>query len=368
MSTLKVTSLSSLNQLPKEHWNEINHTSSTLLDWHFLNDLELSSCVSNKAGWTPHHLMIDDFGGVLPSYLKSHSWGEFVFDWNWAEAYERHGLEYYPKLVTTIPFTPVSGDKLVSDTLTQVEIVNAVINHCKFYDIHSWHLLFCQKMTTPHPELFERHTIQFHWFNRNYADFDAFLSTFTARQRKNVRKERQSIVDQGIEVTHYSGADITNELLDYFFIAYQSSYLKRQHTPHLNRDFFKRLITNLPDNVLLMMASKEDEFVASAFYIIDDKQLLGRYWGCSEEVNNLHFELCYYQGIDYCIKHGLELFNPGAQGEHKIKRGFEPVTTYSYHWVANDDFRPAIKEYCKEECEQLAHYKEECKQLLPFKQ
>lgn len=364
---MKITTFPSLNKYSETDWNEVNHSNSTLLNWHFLNDLELSTCVSDKAGWSPHHLAIGENEGLLPSYLKEHSWGEFVFDWDWAEAYERHGLDYYPKLVTAIPFTPVSSEKLISQTLTQPEIIEAVISHCKFYDIHSWHLLFCQKMTKPHPDLFERHTVQFHWFNRNYADFDAFLSTFTARQRKNVRKERQSIIDQNIEITHYSGADITNELLDYFFIAYQSSYLKRQHTPHLNRDFFVRLIANLPDRVLLMMASHDDEFVASAFYIIDDNQLLGRYWGCSKEVNNLHFELCYYQGIDYCIKHGLTLFNPGAQGEHKIKRGFEPVTTYSYHWIANDDFRPAIKDYCEQECEQLAHYKDQCKTLLPFK-
>lgn len=365
---MKITTLPSLKQCLETDWNEVNHSTSTLLDWHFLNDLELSDCVSDNAGWLPHHIMLGDKEGILPSYLKSHSWGEFVFDWNWAEAYERYGLDYYPKLVTTIPFTPVSNDKLISKTLTQIDIVDAVIKHCKFYDITSWHLLFCPKMSSPHPDLFERHTIQFHWFNRNYSDFDHFLSTFTARQRKNVRKERQSIIDQNIEITHYCGADITNELLDYFFIAYQSSYLKREHTPHLNRDFFERLIASLPEKILLMMASRDGEFVASAFYIIDDNQLLGRYWGCSQEVNNLHFELCYYQGIDYCINNGLDLFNPGAQGEHKIKRGFEPVTTFSYHWIANDGFRPAIKDYCEQECEQLAQYKEQCKAMLPFKQ
>lgn len=364
---MKLTSLSSLNKLPEDDWNNIGQVSSTILNWKFLNNLELSRCVNDKTGWSSHHLVINDNLGVLPSYLKSHSWGEFVFDWSWAEAFERHGLDYYPKLVTTIPFTPVNSDKLLSHTLAQTDVVDAVITHCKANNIHSWHLLFCQKMDIPHPDLFERHTVQFHWFNRSYNEFDDFLATFTARQRKNVRKERQSIIDQGIEIIHYNGDEITNELLDYFFIAYQSSYLKRQHTPHLNRDFFARVIADIPDKILIMMASRDGKFVASAFYIIDDNQLLGRYWGCSEEVNNLHFELCYYQGIDYCIEHDLSVFNPGAQGEHKIKRGFEPVTTYSYHWVANDDFRPAIKDYCEQECEQLAHYKEQCKTLLPFK-
>jgi len=365
---VKITAFSSLAHYLETDFNEINHSRSTLLDWHFLNALELSSCVSDKTGWLPHHLSIGKKEGLLPSYLKTHSWGEFVFDWSWAEAYERHGLSYYPKLVTTIPFTPVSSDKLISHTLTQPEIIDAVIKHCQTHHIHSWHLLFCQKMTSPHPDLFERHTVQFHWFNHEYSNFDEFLSTFTARQRKNVRKERQSIINQNIKIEHYSGVDITDELLDYFFIVYQSSYFKRQHTPHLNRDFFARLINSLPDKVLLIMAIRDERFVASAFYIVDDNQLLGRYWGCSEEVNNLHFELCYYQGIDYCIKHGLAIFNPGAQGEHKIKRGFEPVITYSYHWVANHDFRPAIKDYCEQECEQLVSYQKQCEKLLPFKQ
>jgi len=367
-AVLKLTPLTQLNQISETAWQSLNQSGSVLLDWHFLNDLELSHCVSGEAGWTPHHLLVDDGEGVLPSYIKTHSWGEFVFDWNWAEAYERYGLAYYPKLVTTIPFTPITSDKLLSHNLTQSDVVEQVIAHCQSHGINSWHLLFCQPMENTHPDLFERHTIQFHWFNRGYGCFDDFLSNFTARQRKNVRKERQSIVEQGIEISHYTGAEINDELLDYFYIAYQSSYVKRDHQPHLNRDFFARLISHLPNNILLMMASRDGKFVASAFYIIDDNQLYGRYWGCSEEVNNLHFELCYYQGIEYCIKHGLTVFNPGAQGEHKIKRGFEPVTTYSYHWLAHGGFRDAIKNYCQQECEQLALYKRECAQLLPFKQ
>lgn len=365
---MKITALEQLNQLTETDWKSLNQSVSPLLDWHFLNDLELSHCVSGETGWTPHHLVVGELEGVLPSYLKTHSWGEFVFDWNWAEAYERNGLDYYPKLVTTVPFTPITSDKLVSQTLQQSAVIESAIAHCESHGIHSWHLLFCDPMDNTPPNLFERHTVQFHWFNRDYETFDDFLATFTARQRKNVRKERQSIVNQGIDITHYLGGDITDELLDYFLLAYQSSYVKRGHQPHLNRDFFVRLLSHLPDKVLLMMASREGIFVASAFYIIDENALYGRYWGCSEEVNNLHFELCYYQGIEYCIEHGLAVFNPGAQGEHKIKRGFEPVTTYSYHWIAHLGFRDAIKNYCQQEREQLAIYKEQCAQLLPFKQ
>lgn len=365
---MNISALNQFNQLTKQAWKSLNQSDSTLLDWHFLNDLELAGCVSDEAGWTPHHLMVGDHEGVLPSYLKTHSWGEFVFDWNWAEAYERYGVEYYPKLVTTVPFTPITSDKLVSQSLSQSSVVDSVIEYCKSQGINSWHMLFCQPMEHSHPELFERHTVQFHWFNRGHDSFDDFLSTFTARQRKNVRKERLSVVNQGIEIQHFRGGDITPELLDYFFKAYQSSYHKREHQPHLNREFFEQFITHLPDNVLLMMASRDGEFVASAFYIVDDDALYGRYWGCSEEVNHLHFELCYYQGIEYCIKHNLAVFNPGAQGEHKIKRGFEPVTTYSYHWIAHEGFSDAIRDYCNDECQQLAVYKKQCGEALPFKE
>lgn len=367
---MKLTSLDTFNQIPSSDFRRISSSKSPLLASSFFNCLETSGCIGDGTGWWPNHLLLSDevgLQGIIPAYIKSHSWGEFVFDWSWAEAYEQHGLEYYPKLVCTIPFTPISSDKLISTSLGHGDVLEKLTDHCLEQAIHSWHMLFCPRIEKLPINVFERHTVQFHWFNRDYTDFDDFLSYFTARKRKNTHKERQSITEQGIEVRHFSGHEIGEKELDFFFLCYQQPYLKRGHKPHLNKLFFALLVERFADNILLIVAMHRNRYVASALFIVDDKQLYGRYWGCVEEFDNLHFELCYYQGIEFCIENKMACFNPGAQGEHKIRRGFEPVITYSYHWVSNVAFRAAIKDFCYRERQHLQRYFNACQKALPFK-
>jgi len=367
---VKLTINDSISKISVEDWQHLNSSNSPFLDDQYFRALEQSGSVGGNSGWVPHHVMFeqdDELLGVLPSYVKSHSWGEFVFDWNWAQAFEQHGVAYYPKLVSTIPFTPISSTKLLSNTLKQDAVVDQMIEHCNAQSFNSWHLLFCRKMEVTRDDVFERHTVQFHWFNRDYRDFEHFLSGFVARKRKNVRKERSSIATQGLEIRRFSASEIGEVELDFFYRCYQQSYFKRDHTPHLSKAFFAQIFNGLADNILLIIASHQQQYVASALFLFDDAQLFGRYWGCVEEFNNLHFELCYYQGIEFCIAQGLQSFNPGAQGEHKIKRGFEPVLTYSYHWVKEPAFRSAIEDFCQRERQHLQVYFEQCQQALPFK-
>jgi len=361
--------LKAFSSITATEWGELNHSSNPFLSYEFLNALEESNSANIDRGWQPHHLKLFDdqnIQGVLPLYLKNHSWGEYVFDWDWAEAYQRNGFEYYPKLVSTIPFTPVPSHKLVSTSIQHHEVLAPLIDYCTEQNIGSWHLLYCPKIETLPADVYERNTVQFHWFNQQYQSFDHYLATFTSRKRKNTRKERESIVKQGITIRRVT--NISKAELDFFYLTYQLTYLKRQHTPHLTFEFFEKIVATMADNILLVIASHEGKDIACALFFYDDTQLYGRYWGCSETFHNLHFELCYYQGIEFCIEKGLNSFNPGTQGEHKIQRGFEPVLTHSYHWVKQAEFKPSIKDFCKREQEHMRHYMKHCRDALPFKQ
>jgi len=303
-------------------------------------------------------------------YIKQHSWGEYVFDWAWADAYQKHNEPYYPKLVATIPFTPISTAKLMTNEVELPQVFSALSEHCLMQNINSWHILYTNEMDKQPQKLnnvFHRNTVQFHWFNRQYHEFSDFLSTFTARKRKNVNKERLSIAQQNIKVRRILGKDITQEELSFFYLTYQLTYIKRGHSPHLTVDFFTRALKSLTNNILLVIASINDCDIACAWFFFDEQQLYGRYWGCTQTHNNLHFELCYYQGIEFCIEQKLQTFNPGAQGEHKIQRGFEPVLTHSYHWIKHLGFRAAIQQFCQQEQQQMRRYLTHCQQFLPFK-
>jgi len=366
--------ISNFSHIPENEWAGVNTTNSPFLSYAFFEALEVSESASINTGWQPHHLTLKQSVGdaekieaVLPLYLKSHSWGEYVFDWDWAHAYEQNNLDYYPKLVSTIPFTPVNSNKLLSNTLTHSDILQPLSDYCREHNIASWHMLFCPKIENLPADVYERNTVQFHWFNKDYKSFDDYLNTFTARKRKNTKKERASIAKQGITVRQVKGSDITKAELDFFYLTYQLTYLKRQHSPHLSHSFFERIIEKMPDNILLIIARTNDEDVACALFFYDDTHLYGRYWGCSQSFSNLHFELCYYQGIEFCIEHNLQCFNPGTQGEHKIQRGFEPVLTYSYHWIKHEGFKPAIKDFCLREQQHMLDYSQQCALSLPFK-
>ena len=368
---IKVDFLNNIDKITTSDWQTLNNSSCPFLCYDFFNALEKSQSVSNKQGWQPHHLVTtinNEVTAIMPMYLKSHSWGEYVFDWDWADAFKRNGINYYPKLVATIPFTPVSSDKLLSSQLKINDLFEPLIEHCQQENINSWHILYCDEIKRDLPEdIYQRNTVQFHWFNRNYKTFDDYLSTFTSRKRKNTRKERLSILEQDIKIRQLKNSEITQQDLDFFYLTYQLTYLKRGHQPHLSYDFFKQLLANMTDNILLLIASNEQEDIACALFFYDDSQLYGRYWGCTKKVNNLHFELCYYRGIEFCIQNKLRSFNPGTQGEHKIQRGFEPVLPHSYHWIKHPHFKAAIKSFCQQEQAYMLTYQQQCQQLLPFK-
>jgi len=386
---MKAQFVNSLDKIDELTWQSFIDSNSPFSNYQYFKALETSLSVCSDKGWQPHHLLVSELKSgseldpknihtILPMYIKQHSWGEYVFDWSWADAFKEHNVPYYPKLVATIPFTPISTTKLltsnqkISDSeISQTEIFSVLTKHCKEQNINSWHMLFTpaiEETAVIPDDVYQRNTVQFHWFNQQYQNFDEFLITFTARKRKNVKKERLSIAQQNIEIRQILGKDITPEELSFFYLTYQLTYLKRGHTPHLSASFFNQILKSLPDNILLVIASIEGKDIACAWFFFDDKQLYGRYWGCTDKVSNLHFELCYYQGIEFCIKYKLEAFNPGAQGEHKIQRGFEPVLTHSYHWIKHSAFRPAIQEFCQQEQKQMQHYLKQCQQLLPFKQ
>jgi len=340
----------------------------------FLSTLEQTGICGDGAGWQPEHLQLSSEGQELwmPMYAKTHSWGEYVFDWSWANAYEQHGLPYYPKLVAAIPYTP----SLVARTNHPLsrsqtgELAAAIEDRVMTQAYSGAHLLFPDADTARHWRTTgwaERSDVQFHWKNRNYRDFDDFLDRFSSRKRKNTRKERRSISEQGLTMSCYEGADITPDILHRFYVFYHATYLKRGRQGYLNRAFFEQLLTRQPETMVLFMAFEGDDAVAGALCFRDNTTLYGRYWGCLAEYTNLHFETCYYQGIDYCIRHGLERFDPGTQGEHKVARGFEPILTHSYHWLAHPDFRQAVQRFCDEEATMVAHYREQMIEALPFK-
>lgn len=382
---MQITFCDSIEKITAGDWNRLNTSLCPLTSYEFFKTLEVSQSVSCVRGWQPHHMVIESdnmIAGIMPLYLKQHSWGEYVFDWDWAKAFEDNNIAYYPKLVATIPFTPLSSSKLFSNKFSLLEVFPSLINHCQQNEINSWHVLFCPEVDESSqlkgvnksseanklPEdVYQRHTVQFHWFNRGYANFDEFLATFTSRKRKNTRKERASIKQQDINIRRLQGKNITPRDIDFFYLTYQLTYLKKGHQPHLNADFFQNIFSNLQENTLLIIASHNNEDVACALFFYDDKQLYGRYWGCRESFKNLHFELCYYQGIAFCIENNLQCFNPGTQGEHKIQRGFEPILTNSYHWIKHLAFKDAVKNFCLLEREHMQKYQLECQQALPFK-
>lgn len=355
----------------------------------FLQALADSGSVGPNTGWRPEHINVEGtcfqekatILASMPTYAKDHSWGEYVFDWAWANAYERNGLDYYPKLVSTIPFSPVTGPKvrfaeqdgvqLDQRELSQ-QLVGKVLARVDELNASSWHLLFPDAQTLAnfsHPELMLRSGVQFHWFNHAYQCFDDFLATFVSRKRKMVRKERRSMGEQNIGIEILEGAEIDAGLWAFFFRLYQNTYMKRSGSGgYLTADFFVRLGATLAENMAMAVASKDGERIACALYFHDEDTLYGRYWGCVREYEFLHFELCYYQGIDYAITNKLQKFDAGAQGEHKVLRGFEPVETHSLHWIKHLGFAEAIGKFLEQERRDNTRYIASARSVLPYKQ
>lgn len=381
---MKITFIDSIQDCNSCDWNRLWQQTCAngypFLRYEFLAALEDSHSVSSEQGWQPHHLIIHNSDGeliaALPLYIKSHSWGEYVFDFVWAEAYQRAGLDYYPKLVNAVPFTPCKGPRLLHDESLKSDILwpqisDALDHECRRLSLSGWHSLFLpldnsRQLQTRYPQ---RLGCQFHWYNRDYRSFDDFLAQMNSRKRKVIKKERRQISAQKIVFEIKTGTDITPDEWRKFHQFYQLTYAKRSgHGGYLSEEFFQALGINMAGSIVLICAYNSDQkLIAAALNLRDKECLYGRYWGCLEEYNFLHFETCYYQGIDYAIAEGLTRFDAGAQGEHKIARGFEPVLTYSNHAIVEPRFQPAVKEFVQREASDIQSYQRDACNFLPFK-
>jgi predicted N-acyltransferase len=380
---VQIRFISSIHEVHSHHWNLLCPADYPFVRHEFLAALEDSGSIAVNTGWQAHHLLVEQDGeliAAMPGYLKTHSYGEYVFDWAWADAYRRYGLEYYPKWINAIPFTPCQGERLLTSTDYQSPellalIADALTNACVKQQYSGWHCLFPGMALSEQLQTqgaMQRKGCQFHWFNRHYQDFEGFVATMSSRKRKNILKERRQVQEQGFEFQVKTGAQLTPDDWTTFYALYRNTYLKRSgHSGYLSAGFFQQLGATMSGNLVLISASKIDDadkqVMAAALFVRDSNTLYGRYWGCFEEYQFLHFETCYYQGIDYAITNQLQRFDGGAQGEHKIARGFEPVITYSNHWIKEPGFRTAIGQFLQEESEQIHRYAEQAQQLLPFK-
>jgi len=372
--------LTSLKQISPAQWNHITGTGYPFLRHEFLYGLEKTLCTTAETGWQPCHLLLRQGGelaAVMPLYLKSHSYGEYVFDWSWADAWRQSGLAYYPKLVTAIPFTPATGPRLCTAVgMDEDQCLRAALGAVKKLatqrDISSWHLLFPEEALSEKllaAGLPRRAATQFHWFNEGFNCFEDFLATFNSRKRKALNKERRRVTEQGLVLKTLRGQDIGPQQWEQFYHFYQLTYAKRSgHSGYLSREFFVDTAAGMGDQVVMVLAYLETQAVAGALYFRSSDTLYGRYWGCEQEYDCLHFEACYYQGIEYCIANKLARFDPGAQGEHKIQRGFRPITTWSNHWIADARLAAAVGDFTRREARHNEEYRQAATQMLPFKE
>lgn len=359
-------------------WNALGAAPYPFLRHEFLAALEREGCLGEAYGWLPQHLAaVDPAGrlvGAVPLYLKFNSYGEFVFDWSWADAYQRHGLRYYPKLVSASPYTPATGPKLLlhpeAPPETRQVLVQAALALAERLGVSSLHWLFTLPGETDLLEqdgFLRRVGCQFHWRNHGYADFDQYLGEFASAKRKNIRKERRSVSDAGVGFRLLDGHSASERDWAVFHAFYESTFDRRGGIPTLSLGFFQAIAQAMPDSVLLVMAEHAGAPVAAAFCLVGEDTLYGRHWGCAGQFDKLHFEACYYQGLDFCIARGLQRFEPGAQGEHKIARGFLPVETLSAHWIADPRFGKAIAQHLEYEREGMVDYMAEMQSRSPFR-
>ncbi len=357
-------------------WDALDTAGNPFLRHAFLEALESSGCVGEDAGWVPRHLLLRDDGGRLagavPRYLKSHSWGEFVFDWNWAQASIQAGLEYYPKLVSAVPFTPVTGPRLLvaRDSAHQrPNLAHRLLESTRREGVPVTQVNF----TTPEDQaaleaagFLTRHDCRFQWRNRGYRDFDDFLDGFRAEKRKKLRRERRRVAEAGVTFATLPGGDVAPDLWQAIFGFSEQTFLRHGNAHYLTADFLALVAGRLPGAIMVKLALLAGEPVAAAIFFHDDRWLYGRYWGASRQVDCLHFEACYYQGIEWCIERGLDGFDPGTQGEHKLARGFEPTLTRSAHWFAHPGLSSAIGRYLERERDAVVQYIETAGEHLPF--
>jgi predicted N-acyltransferase len=370
--------LDSISDIDAHSWNALAGTSQPFLRHEFFLALEESGCVSPRTGWASQHLVIDDEHGhpaaALPLFRKAHSRGEFVFDFSWAGAYSQHGLQYYPKLLTAVPFTPVGGSRLLirpdvdAAALTQ-RLIGDAVKYATREEFSSWHILFPTEQTAAalhQAGLILRRDCQFHWFNNGYESFDAFLTTFTAEKRKKAKRERRRVAEAGIEFDTRLGGEMDDPLWSVVYRFYADTFHRHGHEPYLNLDFFKRIAAAMPEQIMLKIARIGSEPIAVAIFFVGADALFGRYWGAGGNYHSLHFETCYYQGIEYCIEHKLNRFEPGTQGEHKVPRGFVPTLTHSAHFIRDPRFAAAIRDFADREAQGVDEYAAAVNEHVPY--
>jgi uncharacterized protein len=369
--------LSGLREVAAADWDRlamVDSAAQPFVGHAYLSLLEETGCVGPDTGWQPCHLTLwrgERLAGALPLYLKGHSWGEYVFDWAWAEAYARAGLDYYPKLVAAVPFTPVAGPRLLAEDQTAAEaLAQAALAFARRHRVSSFHCLFPRAQDLAawrRPGLMERSGLQFHWRNAGYASFENFLARLDHAHRKKIRQERRKVRDAGIRFQRLSGSEAGEADWAFFHRCYRETYRRHRSTPYLDLAFFMGLGARLPDRVVLIQALREGRPVAAALNLNDGERLYGRWWGALEFHPGLHFETCYYQAIEHAIATGLQVFEGGAQGEHKLARGLTAVPTHSVHWLAHPEFARAVGDYLDREAEGIARYADELNERGPYK-
>ncbi|MFK8031963.1 MAG: GNAT family N-acetyltransferase [Gammaproteobacteria bacterium] len=408
MKKYAVSFIDSITQARRDDWQRLAATDNPFISYDYLSALETTGATGEGTAWKPHHALVHDQNGVLvaatPLYIKDDSWGEFVFDFAWAEAHHRNGIAYYPKLVTAVPYTPVAGPRLLvgkvdsgdaqsgdaqsgdaesrdaesggnesgANRLAAINaLLKAVEEKVESLDGSSWHMLF------PNPEsraLLEsksdyivRKDCQFHWRNKDYTSFDHYLSHFRSSRRKKTRRERRKVAEAGIHVQLLHGSDMTQEQWEAFYELYASTFYARGRAPYFDLAFFTTIARSDLINIRVCFGLRDEQTIAASMFFETDTTLYGRYWGTREFVDGLHFELCYYQGIEYCIEKKLHTFDPGVQGEHKIARGFQASPSWSVHWLRFPPFADAIRNHVELESGHVKEYAEQVDQHLPFR-
>jgi len=372
MNTFEVAE--SLARIPVGEWNHLAG-GDPFLSHEFLSALHETGCAAGATGWHPQYLLLRSgaaLAGAMPLYLKEHSYGEYVFDWAWADAYHRHGIAYYPKLLSAIPFTPVTGARLLAATDTDRDrLIRGALELARKLGVSSLHCLFptaaearrlCKQGMMP------RTTVQFHWTNHDYANFDAFLASFSHDKRKKVKQERRKTADAGIRFRWLEGDEIREQDWAFFHRCYRQTYREHRSTPYLNLEFFCRIGAALPRHLVLILAERDDAPIAAALNVRSGSRLCGRHWGALQHHPALHFETCYYQGIEYCIARGIATFEGGSRGEHKLARGLLPVETCSAHWLAHPEFAAAVDQFLARETHGMKQYVDEMTDRSPFRQ
>lgn len=374
---MQARELASIDDVAPARWNALQGADNPFLRHEFLAALERTGCVGARTGWTPAHLALFDGAELVaaaPAYRKTHSWGEFVFDFAWAQAHERHGLPYYPKLLCAVPFSPVNAARLLHAPHLppgplRDRLIGAMVERCTAQGLSSAHALF---ISAEEADQFAaqgwlaRRDVQFHWHNAGYRDFEEYLATFRADKRKQMRRERRRCAEAGIAFRTLHGDDISREELAFAFEMHRRTFLLHGHDPYLNLACFEQIARTLGRALMVKLACQGEGPVAAAIFLVSGDTLYGRYWGADGAFHSLHFETCYHQGIDYCIAQGLARFEPGTQGEHKIVRGFAPATTHSAHYIADPRFREAIAMFLDREREAVADYAREAGAHVPF--